>query len=240
MNKTELNIKNLTSLWKLAGKNFDGYHSSENIFCSKIELSEWPNRVWTNQPLNSTIIQKIEQKMRNDNRLSFSVFKKPKNEHLVTFEKTFKIKSLQYGMSLPLKNKVKVTKTLDFKKVNDRKNAELWCKSFNESFKYIINVDTILRTQNNVQYFLVHHKKELIGTVVLFVTQSVAGIHSLGILPSKRKQGFASAIMCHILNMAIHQKLTLATLQASEMAKEMYLKMGFSLDFIMENYILKE
>lgn len=61
-------------------------------------------------------------------------------------------------------------------------------------------------------------------------------MHSLGIIPQKRKQGFATEIMRHTLNKAIDQNLSLATLQASEMAKEMYLKLGFSLDFLMKNY----
>lgn len=239
MKKKELNIKNLTYLWELVGKAINGYHKRENIFCSHIEKLEWPNRVWTDKPLNEKNIQMIKEIMANDKKLIFSYFNEDANESLLKKDSHFKLQSIQYGMSLPLSHKFQINKTIDLVKVNDLASAELWSTSFYESFQYKISIETILKTQNQVQYFLTQDEKELLGTAILFVTHDVVGIHSLGIVPNKRKQGFASEVMYHILNWAIDQRLSLATLQASDMAKGMYLKMGFSLDFLMENYKLK-
>ncbi|MFV0467565.1 MAG: GNAT family N-acetyltransferase [Dysgonomonas sp.] len=239
MNKIKLNINNLTRLWKMAGETFENYFEDEAIFWSQIKNSEWPNRVWTNKPLTEETILKIKSRMRIESGLTFSYFSEIKKRNLLMNDNDFKFKSLQSGMSLPLTNKFSTQKQIDFKEVTGKTDAKLWSESFYEAFNYNISTETVLRTKNDIQYFLSYHESELVGTIVLFVTEKVAGIHSLGILPAKRKQGLATDIMHAILNTAIDQDLTLATLQASEMAKEMYLKMGFSFDFLMENFQLK-
>ena len=73
----------------------------------------------------------------------------------------------------------------------------------------------------------------------MYTTGKTLGVHALGIDPDQRKQGYATEIMHHVLNKGIDQGASTATLQASEMAKNMYLKMGFTHDFLMENYQLK-
>ena len=70
----------------------------------------------------------------------------------------------------------------------------------------------------------------IIKMSLLSVTQNVAGIHSLGIITNKTKQDFASEVMHYILNMSTYQKLSLATLEASDVC----IKMVFCLDFFNE------
>lgn len=240
MNNIKLNINNLTRLWKMAGETFESYFEDEDIFCSQINNSEWPNRVWTDKTLSEDTILKIKSRMENESGLTFSYFSENKKRNPLRNNKHFVLKSVQYGMSLPLTNKFNTQKQIDFKKVTCKTDAELWSKSFYEAFNYNINTETVLRTKNDIQYSILYHEKELVGTIVLFITEKVAGIHSLGILPAKRKQGLATDIMHEILNTSIDQDFTLATLQASEMAKKMYLKIGFSLDFLMENFQLTQ
>ena len=88
-------------------------------------------------------------------------------------------------------------------------------------------------------YYLIMNEETLVGTIVLLGTNATIGIHSLGIIPSQRKKGYGKEIMHTVLNRAIDETYDMATLQASEMARNMYANMGFSLDFIMENYTLK-
>ena len=52
-----------------------------------------------------------------------------------------------------------------------------------------------------------------------------------------RKRGFAEETMAYILNKAIDNQVEYAYLQASELGKNIYLNMGFVMDFIMRNYI---
>lgn len=142
-------------------------------------------------------------------------------------------------MSLQLNNKFIIGMKLDFKRVENESDAKTWSNSFRKAFGYEISLQIITKTKEEIPFYLVYLEEELIGTVILHITKNIAGIHSLGILPEKRKQGFATQIMHHTLNKSIDQNLSLATLQASEMAKDMYLKLGFSVDFLMENYQIK-
>jgi drug/metabolite transporter (DMT)-like permease len=230
------NIQNLTSLWETAGKEFDKFSKDNNICIANISNSDWPNRIWTDQKISKKIIGEIKLKMHKENGLVFSYFnedtkKSPSNNN-------FTLKSVQYGMSLPLNTKFEIQNSVNLQKVTNKQSSALWSSAFYNAFKYKISTETVIKTKNEIQYFLIYHKDELVGTAVLFNTDKVAGIHSLGILPSKRKLGFANETMCQILNIAIDQNLSLATLQASEMAKKMYVEMGFSNDFIIENYQL--
>ncbi len=237
MNTTQLNIDNLTHLWTVAGQDFT--KGSAYSF-SKIKNAQWPNRIWANGPITLDIIEKIGMRMTTETDLIFSVFsEKQETNHLIN-QDVFILKSAQYGMSLALTHGYKTHRKIEFKHVMDAAGAELWSDTFFQAFRYQITAETVLKTSKDIPYFLVYHQGNLVGTVILFVTNHVMGIHSLGIVPSQRKKGFATDIMHHVLNRAIDQNLSLATLQASEMAKDMYLKMGFTTDFLMKNYTLKK
>lgn len=236
MKNTRLNIDNLTSLWTLAGQNFEGFTEHVDYSLSAIENSEWPNKIWTNQALTPKSISAIKKNMDN---LVFSFFNEQKEPNSLIKNADFKLKFCQYGMSLSLIKRFRTEKKLKFIRVHEETNAQLWSTSFSKAFGYSISIETILKTNEDIQYYLIYHQENLVGTIVLFITNKVAGIHCLGILPSQRKKGFATEIMHHVMNMIIDQDCNLAVLQASEMAKNIYLKMGFSIDFLMENYILK-
>lgn len=92
---------------------------------------------------------------------------------------------------------------------------------------------------DKIKYYLIYDKKTVVGTTILHHTNNIAGIHSLGILQDMRGKGYAKEIMHFILNEAIKKGATLATLQASSIAKKMYEKIGFKTDFTMNNYKLK-
>lgn len=240
MNMMHLNIENLTSLWQVAGEAFHAYSNKEGVCISHIKNKGWPNRIWTNHLLNGDMIGQLKITMQNKRELTLSYFNEDKNNELLRTNTHFKHKSLQYGMSLPLVNSFDTKKAIEFRKVEERESAALWCESFHKSFSYDIGLETVIKTKDKIRYYLLYHEDILLGTVVLFITGKVAGIHSLGILPDQRKKGFATEIMHHLLNKCLTEQLEIATLQASQAAKEMYLKIGFSLDFFMENYILND
>ncbi|MBJ6367035.1 GNAT family N-acetyltransferase [Snuella sedimenti] len=239
MNNTQLNINNLTQLWQVAGQSFKSYFKEASIYYIYITNSEWPNRIWTDASISEDIVHSIQSKMDGNATLTFSYFNDKKTKSPLVDYKCFSLKSVQYGMSLTLKGKFMTQIPLEFKRVTNKSSAQKWHKTFYEAFNYNISTETIIKTKNDIQYVLVYHKKAIIGTVLLFTTNHVIGIHSLGIRPKHRKKGYANEIMHQVLNMAIDQKVSIATLQASEMAKGMYEKMGFTIDFLMENYTQK-
>ncbi|WP_437824222.1 GNAT family N-acetyltransferase [Tenacibaculum mesophilum] len=239
MKKIASNINNLTSLWKTAATPYQGYHKETSFESAYIQNAQWPNRIWTNLSPSKNQLKEVQQQMLGEDKyFTFSLFTLSSQENNMELDAKIKLKSTQYGMSLELKEKFETQRQIDFKRVKNKEEAGIWSNAFFKAFNYEISTVTILKTKETIPYYLVYFEQELVGTIILYTTNTIAGLHSLGIIPEKRKQGFATEIMRHTLNKAIDQNLSLATLQASEMAKEMYLKLGFSLDFLMENYIL--
>ncbi len=240
MKNKNLNIDNLIHLWKLASIPFKAYFNNDSFGYAYIENAQYPNKIWINKPYSEQQIKDIKERLGQHSKyLTLSLFNSENETVNFKENKYLEFKFLQYGMSLKLKEKFATRKNLVLKKVSNYKEAEKWSNAFFSAFGYEISTEIILKVIQEIPFYLVYFQNELVGTIILFVTNTVAGIHSLGIIPEKRKQGFATEIMYHILNKSIDLELSIATLQASEMAKEMYLKMGFSIDFIMENYQLK-
>ncbi|MEM9364338.1 MAG: GNAT family N-acetyltransferase [Bacteroidota bacterium] len=240
MNTTQLNIHNLGQLWEIAGKASDGFKKDDGYFVSMAEKGEWPNRIWVTETLSEETIANIASEMKTNEPITFSHFNETEIETVLLQEHGFELKSEQYGMSLPLSSKFEVEKTLELERVSSSENAKLWSQAFYDAFQYEISSDTIVKAMEDIPFFLVKNEGTLVGTLILFATDKVLGIHSLGILPTQRKRGYAKEIMHHVLNRAIEDHYDLATLQASEMAKNMYAKMGFTFDFMMKNYRLKQ
>lgn len=241
MKNRELNINNLIELWKVVAIPFQGYFSNDYFGCSYIKDTQWPNRIWINkQPFSEQKLRNIKEKLgHNYSNCTLSLFTAKDKEISSKKVPSLKLKSLQYGMSLKLTHKFKTQRNIQFEKVKNKDEAKLWSNTFFSAFGYEISPKIVASAKDKIPFYLVYFEEELVGTIILFTTHNIAGIHSLGIIPKKRKQGFATEIMYHILNQSIDSKLSLATLQASEMAKGIYLKIGFSIDFIMENYHLK-
>lgn len=235
-----LNIYNLGQLWKLAGSSLNGFKENTSYSVSTINNSEWPNRIWVKNNLSKETIQEIKSEMSLNKQIKFSYFNDDEEEVSLIHNNSFKLKSTQYGMSLPLHSKLKVEKNLILKKVSDKVTLELWSQIFQDAFGYKISVETISNTSDTIEYYLIMNKKAVVGTIIILATDTTLGIHSLGIIPSQRKKGYAKEIVSTILNKAIDSNFKLATLQASEMAKNMYIKLGFSIDFIMYNYTLEQ
>jgi GNAT superfamily N-acetyltransferase len=239
MNTTVLNIDNLTQLWSLAGETFHGYHNHTGIHTSTIENSQWPNRIWTDAVLSEKSLQKIEAQMKSNKGMTFSNFNLDSLRSPSINRAGLSLKSIQYGMSLPLVTAFETQRKIELVRVAHDLEAETWSNTFYRAFQYRISPETLLKTASKIPYFLVYHGKQLVGTVIMYTTGKTLGVHALGIDPDHRKQGYATEIMHHVLNIGLAQGASLATLQASEMAKNMYLKMGFSHDFLMENYELE-
>ncbi|WP_420402060.1 GNAT family N-acetyltransferase [Flagellimonas sp.] len=240
MKKITTNIQNLTGLWKLAGEQFQGYKQEGQISRSFIPESEWPNKIWTEAPLTENLIALLKDTLEQHPELTFSYFNPDATNNPLLTQHNFELQFNQTGMSMPLKSKFSTQKKLDFKRVETAVQAALWSTAFMSAFGYDFGARTLEKTLDKVPYYLVYHNKELVGTIIVYKTGKIAGVHALGIIPEKRKQGYATEIMYNILNKAIEDGSERATLQASDMAKNMYLKMGFTVDFLMQNYKLKK
>ena len=74
----------------------------------------------------------------------------------------------------------------------------------------------------------------------MYFTGKIAGIHGVGVIPSYRRKGFAEEIMKVLLNDALEYGADYSTLQASNMGKGIYERLGYSEDFLISNYIMAD
>ncbi|MCO6162525.1 GNAT family N-acetyltransferase [Flavobacterium sp. NRK F7] len=238
MNTTQINIKNLTSLWKEAALVTGDYTVSENTAIATINKGEWPNRIWS-QKSNEVDIEKIKQLLENNKiGLTYAYFKEGENDKHSDFS-MFRLKSIQYGMSLRLDKNWDTLFRLSFQEIEDKEGITMWTSNFEKAFGYSISDEVLQKTKDTISFFTITFEGERVGTVALYVTETVAGIHCLGVIPAMRGKGFAREIMQFVLNLAQKKGATIAVLQASERAKELYLSMGFQQDFLVYNYIAK-
>jgi ribosomal protein S18 acetylase RimI-like enzyme len=241
MENIKNNINNLTNLWTIASKPFNGFATDYLISYCQINNSEWPNRIWTTQQLSIRILQSIKEITENsDTNLKFVNFENLEANNTILIESLgFKLTSSLPGMSLKLNQYFPKSTRIKLEMVTNKAEAKKWSSVFKEAFGYLISAETVLKSMHKTNYYLIYDKKTVVATIVLHQTNNIAGIHSLGVLPNMRGKGYAKEIMHYILNEAIKQGATQATLQASSVAKKMYEKLGFKTDFTMNNYELK-
>lgn len=79
------------------------------------------------------------------------------------------------------------------------------------------------------EMYVGYENHQAVTTGVLVMHANVAGIYYIMTLPSHRKKGYGTAMMSHLLHRAKDKGFHMATLQASEGGKNLYLRMGFHL-----------
>lgn len=242
MDSIKSNINNLTSLWKSATVPFQTYSEGEGFGYCYIKNSQWPNRIWTKQKLTIEILNSIMETInQSPEHLTFSYFDDGNTDAVeLILGNGFTENFIQYGMSLKPHQLLDTSSDLNFLQVKKRDEITLWCQSFEKAFGYQIDPETVESSLNKIDYFLIDTTDGIVGTIILYQTGEVSGIHSLGVIPEKRGKGYAKSAMHLALNLFYNQGVKLVALQASEMARTMYEKLGFTTEFIMRNYSLKK
>lgn len=242
MNIKEANINNLTSLWEEAAKPYGAFYSGANFNHCFIENSDWPNRLWFNQPITSEIIATVkEQLLTTPVPLTVALWDLTENEttsdlESYGFTKLFE----QIGMSLKLTSPVTTHGNVNLQLVVCNEDAYLWTKLFKRSFGYNILPDTVIKTMNTFDYYIAYAQNNAVGTAVAYKTNNIVGVHSVGIPPEMRRKGYAKEIMLQLINNALEKGCDYMTLQASNMGKNLYVNLGFNEQFVINNYRLSE
>lgn len=241
INLVHANINNLTSLWKTVGTSFGTYTKTSDFEYCEVKDSEWPNRLWLNKPITEDIIKEVQFKLKSiSSKITIPIW--GVYDENVCEDVDFKgldLKFKQVGMSLKLDESFETTDDIQLHCVSNNQDAILWSELFKASFGYSISADTIISTLKNINYFIAFKNEIAVGTAILYTTNRIGGIHSVGIPPNMRRNGYAEQIMKLLLNKAIENRYEYATLQASDMGKGLYLKLGFKEQFIIKNYVLK-
>jgi ribosomal protein S18 acetylase RimI-like enzyme len=241
MEHIEYNIHNLLNLYATVGKPFNGYASDSAIGYSRIQASEWPNKIWSNQKLTPDVLQNIKIIIESSQiNLRFIDFEfDGRANHTLIEQVGFELSSSMPGMHLKLTQPFITHKRLSFKMLTEMAEAKIWTAVFKQSFGYVISEDLVLKNLNKIHFYIAFEDSKPIGVVKLHLTNNIAGIYGLGVPVAFRGNGYAKEIMHFVLNKAIQQGATVATLQASKLGQRMYERMGFKNDFTMHSYKLK-
>lgn len=236
------NINNLISLWRSAAEPFQSYFDFGDYSYAYIENSQWPNRIWTKQLPNDALLSEITGRMRSvQPALSFSLFEEWQSLPPASLALQGLVqKSIQYGMSISPGKVFKEQGVISLRKVGGQEEISSWCRAFKASFGYEIDERTLEHTHAFIPYYSLLFNGQVGGTLMLYVTDDILGVHSLGVIPQLRGKGIARHAMHSTLNLALELGVKAVTLQASEMALPLYEQLGFSKQFAMKNYILKK
>jgi len=241
-NIIQANITNLTSIWRQAAELFDSCYLLDDFNYCFIENSDWPNRLWFNGEITETIINEVKDKLfSTPNPITVSCWNIDDGTSYNLLKKAgFKEKSVQIGMSLELKERPKKKLRLNFNRVSNADQAGLWAEIYPKAFGYRISEEIVEKSWGEIEFYLATYDEEPVGTAIVYQTGNIVGIHGIGIIPDKRRQGFAEEIMEFALNRAAILGASHVTLQASVMGKGLYRKLGFKEDFVLKNYVLDQ
>lgn len=241
-NLIHANIKNLTSLWETVGITFNSYSKTQDFEYCEIKDSQWPNRLWLHENITPKKLGLIKQKIaRTDSNITLPIWNIYDHEIEESILKCngFNLKFEQVGMSLKPDIPFEINSDLIIQLVTNTTEANIWSALFLKSFGYIISSETIDKTLHKINYYIAFKDGIAVGTAIIHNTNNVAGIHSVGIPPEMRRRGYAEKIMKLLINIAIENQNKHITLQASNMGKNLYLKLGFEEQFVIKNYILQ-
>ncbi|KRD61212.1 GCN5 family acetyltransferase [Flavobacterium sp. Root935] len=234
------NIDNLTALWRTVATPLLSYHKFDPFEFSQIKNSGWPNRLWFREDIKEENLPQIMEIMEKNPGLVipyWDIFGSNSSEFFEN--KGFKIRIQLMAMALKLNKKFTLQNKLNFKRVLNEEDAKTWSDIYPLSFSYVISKETLVHNYENVKFYLVHFEEKPIGTLTLFQTGNIMGIHGVGVIPEMRKKGFAEEIMKFALNEAIDAGCEYAQLQASALGKGIYTRLGFEDLFLITNYQLK-
>lgn len=240
MDLVKENIKNLTTLWKVAGQKAGKYLHNDQFDLSLDCNSDWPNRLWFQNGVEfKTIERAIDLMGMHLAKLTIPIWGANLSNSANSLEELgFTYKFSQVGMSIQLDQNFRDSSNVKIQRVTGESDAALWSELFKKSFGYRISTAAIIKTKDLISYYIGFHGKNAVGTSALYLHRpSIAGIHSMGIIPEMRRRGFAEEILKQQLNLAKAQGAKYAVLQASDMGKGLYLKLGFREQFTMKNYV---
>lgn len=236
------NINNLISLWKTAGQRLNSYYENPQFNYSIDKNSEWPNRIWFNKEIKAETLTSVKNIMSNNNlKLTVPYWGNNSSNADEIFESfEFSLKFKQIGMSMKLENKFDFEKRLSIEQISNEEEAQIWEDIYPLAFGYKISKELLLATKDKIKYYLAFLDDEPIGTAIVYITNNIAGIHGVGVIPSARRMGYADEIMKSLINNLIDLGAEYSTLQASDMGKGIYLKIGYQEDFSINNYVLNK
>lgn len=236
----QLNIDNLTSLWKKMGVQVEPEFALDGLTISHT----WPNRFWFGWNATSQQVEKIIPQLPSLPTRAVVPVWTGAGDAAVQLEQSllanrFQISFQQLAMYLDLTSVPKeAVPPLDISKVQSAADLHAWTTTASSAFGYWIDIAAIekIATDTDVILLLVKQDGEPVATALVYKTGAVIGVHMVGVPEAYRGRGLARSLMKYVINLCIDLGGTLLTLQASAAGEPLYRELGFVQQFAIKSY----
>lgn len=232
MDLAEINQLNLKGLWRQIALRNGQFIKNQGFSGVYLPKEEWPNRIWLQDETNNENWEQALAALKQNPQLGISSF-----QTRIAPIKGLIEQSRQYGMIRQRERKNFPSK-LKLKRVNTREEAKQWAQLFHQSFSYSISEALVFENREPVEFYLGMQQSTPVGTMMLYADKHSLGLHSMGIPPQYRRKGLATELMLAAFELVKDRPQEHLVLQASEMGKGLYLKLGFKEQFLQLNFKL--
>ncbi|PUA27768.1 MAG: hypothetical protein B0W54_14630 [Cellvibrio sp. 79] len=236
----QLNIDNLTSLWRKMGVENDSEFAVEGLTISRT----WPNRYWFDwnadiTPIN-TIVPVLDQLPLTAVVPVWEGAGMPAQQlEIFLKDECFQILFTQLAMYLDLQSiRVPELPALDIITVQSATDVATWTATASAAFGYWIDVAAIqaLIDLPDVKLLLLKQDGKAAATALVYQTGDIIGVHLVGVPEEFRGQGLARMLMQYVIKLSVTMGGKFLTLQASAAGEPLYRQLGFIPQFLIKNY----
>jgi len=113
-----------------------------------------------------------------------------------------------------------------------------WVAIGSEAFGYQIDKAVIqpLVQDSSVELLLVVHGGNNVASALLYITDTIVGVHQVGVTQAAQGKGIARWLMEQLIERAAKGQASAVVLQASAAGKPLYDSLGFKTQFVIKNY----
>ncbi len=236
----QLNVDNLTSLWRRMGINKNSEWNKKGLTVSE----KWPNRYWFDwdaniQQMNSIVPVLHQLPAQAVVPVWMGAGQVANQLEMFLKDECFQVLFSQQAMYLDLQQQALPNlPELNVIEAQSPTEIETWVATASAAFGYTIDVAAIAALVDvpEVKLLLLKEAEQAVATALVYQTGDVIGVHLVGVPDEYRGRGFARMIMQQVIKISIEMGGKYLTLQASAAGEPLYLQLGFERQFEIRNY----
>jgi GNAT superfamily N-acetyltransferase len=235
----QLNIDNLTSLWRKMGVNKNSPWAKNGLRVS----TTWPHRYWFDWSANTQLINSIVPELH---QLPASAIvpvwtgaEAAAQLEIFLTDECFQVLFSQQAMYLDLQSQsIPELPELDVLSVQAPADLQIWVATASAAFGYTIDIAAInaIVALPEVKLLLQKDSGQAVATALVYQTGDIIGVHLVGVPEAYRGRGFARTMMQQVIKLSMAMGGKYLTLQASVTGEPLYVQLGFVPQFSIRNY----
>lgn len=236
----QLNIDNLTSLWRKMGLKKNSEFLVDGLTISRT----WPNRYWFDWHADIKQINALAPVL---DQLPLTAVVPvwegagvaAQQLEIFLKDECFRILFTQLAMYLDLQlTAVPELPAPDIITVQSATDVETWTATASAAFGYWIDIVAIQAIVDlpDVKLLLLKQDGQAAATALVYQTGDIIGVHLVGVPEQFRGQGLARILMQYVIGLSITMGGKFLTLQASAAGEPLYRQLGFIPQFVIKNY----